>query len=247
MSSFGGTTYNVKFAANDLYSSKIERLTKIFCSTTTLLGWRITIRSVIVLSEKLFNAGYDTVPITGKELPVDFTADNCTAIPNLGNLVLDVQPHLDDYGIFRDKNHKFFRVRITKELVHKAKVYFIDHGRSQQLPRSEILSPVKSVTRLPDPPFEGFHKTRLSDEQDRLRIAIDLNRRLFHKYVRTIRVLEELLPSVYPMNMLIFKIGVLWSHWRWRVSESKSNEKNTGLTIPFLVRNLTQRDYNYSF
>ncbi len=92
-----------------------------------------------------------------------------------------------------------------------------------------------------------FHKTRLSDEQERLRMAIDLNRRLFHKYVRTIRVLEELLPSVYPMNMLIFKIGVLWSHWRWRVSESKSNEKNTGLTIPFLVRNLTERDYNYSF
>ena len=37
-----------------------------FCSTTTLLGWRVTIRSVIALSEKLFNAGYDTVPITGK-------------------------------------------------------------------------------------------------------------------------------------------------------------------------------------
>lgn len=40
-----------------------------------------------------------------------------------------------------------------------------------------------------------FHKTRLSDELDRLRIAIDLNRRLFHEYVRTIRVLEELLRS----------------------------------------------------
>lgn len=38
-----------------------------------------------------------------------------------------------------------------------------------------------------------FYKTRLNDEQDRLRIAIDLNRRLFHEYVRTIRVLEELL------------------------------------------------------
>ena len=38
-----------------------------------------------------------------------------------------------------------------------------------------------------------FHKTRLSDEQDRLRISIDLNRRRFHEYVRTIRVLEELL------------------------------------------------------
>jgi hypothetical protein len=64
-----------------------------------------------------------------------------------------VKSHLDDYGIFRDKNHKFFRVRITKELVHKAKVYFIDLGRSEQLPRSEILSLVKSLTRFPDPPF----------------------------------------------------------------------------------------------
>jgi hypothetical protein len=64
-----------------------------------------------------------------------------------------VKSHLDDYVIFRDKNHKFFRVRITKELVHKAKVYFIDLGRSEQLPRSEILSLVKSLTRFPDPPF----------------------------------------------------------------------------------------------
>ena len=42
-----------------------DKSRKMFCSTTTLRGWRITIKSVIVLTEKLFNTDYDIV-LTGK-------------------------------------------------------------------------------------------------------------------------------------------------------------------------------------
>lgn len=38
---------------------------KMFCSLTTVHGWRMTIRSVIALTEEMFNAGY-TVVLTGK-------------------------------------------------------------------------------------------------------------------------------------------------------------------------------------
>jgi hypothetical protein len=42
-----------------------DKKRKMFCSLTTLHGWRMTIRSVIALTEEMFNANY-TVVLTGK-------------------------------------------------------------------------------------------------------------------------------------------------------------------------------------
>ncbi len=43
----------------------LDKSRKMFCAMTTLRGWRLTIRSVIALTEQQFNAGYSVV-LTGK-------------------------------------------------------------------------------------------------------------------------------------------------------------------------------------